>query len=130
MNDMYAENIMDYFKNPRNFGTLGNADIVERGNNPVCGDEIELFVKLNGSKKIEDIKFKGKGCAISQAAVSMLTEFVKGKTLEEAKQITNQDIFDLVGVPLSPIRVKCALLGLKTLELGIQMYEAKQKQGG
>lgn len=126
--DMYAENVMDYYKNPRNHGTIVGADIVEKGNNPLCGDEVEVFIKLNGNKVIERMSFVGKGCAISQAATSMLTELVRGKKLEEAKSITKEEIFELVGVPLSPIRIKCALLGLKTLEQGITLYEEQQKQ--
>jgi len=91
--------------------------------NPVCGDEIHLYVKLNEDGKVEDSGFQGKGCAISQASVSLLTELIEGMTIAEIKELTNEDIKEMLGIPLSPIRFKCAILGLKVLEGGIIKYE-------
>ena len=127
--DMYRENIMDHFKNPRNHGVVNDADIVFADNNPLCGDEIGVTAKLAkdkaGNKIIAEIKFNGKGCAISQASASMLTEQVVGMKLEEVKKMKNEEVIKNLGIPLQPIRVKCALLGFKVLEAGIFLYEGK-----
>src|SRR3989338_6251132 len=127
--DMYRENIMDHFKNPRNHGVVNDADIVFADNNPLCGDEIGVTAKLAkdkaGNKIIAEIKFNGKGCAISQASASMLTEQVVGMKLEEVKKMKNEEVIKTLGIPLQPIRVKCALLGFKVLEAGIFLYEGK-----
>ncbi|MEM4312097.1 MAG: SUF system NifU family Fe-S cluster assembly protein [Nitrososphaerales archaeon] len=124
MSDIYREIILDYYRHPRNQGKIENPDIVARDSNPLCGDDIEIQIKLSKDKKsIEDIKFNGKGCAISQASVSMLTEMVQGLSLEEVKGISKEDIFEALGNPdLGPTRVKCALLGLKVLKLGVYNY--------
>jgi nitrogen fixation NifU-like protein len=122
--DIYRENIIDHYKNPRNFGELKEADIEKSELNPVCGDSIKLFVKLKKGK-IEDVKFKGQGCAISLAAASMLTEELKGKTLEEAKQISKEDVFEMLGVKLGVVRMKCGLLCLNTLKKGIEVMGGK-----
>ncbi len=128
--DMYRENIMDHFKNPRNHGIIENPDIVFSDNNPLCGDEIGVTVKLGrdkaGDNVIAEIKFNGKGCAISQASASMLTEQVSGMKLEDVKKMKNDDVIKNLGIPLQPIRVKCALLGFKVLEAGIFLYEGRK----
>lgn len=115
---MYTAIILDYYRHPRNYGTIRGADIMERDLNPLCGDEIEMHVKLEGSI-IKEIKFSGHGCAISQAAASMLTEMVAGKTLDDARRVSRQDMLDALGIPISPARLKCALLGLKVLKTGV-----------
>lgn len=112
--EMYKENVLDHFKNPRNFGALTDCKI-EKGLNPLCGDQIELFIKINDNK-IEDIKFNGHGCAISQASASLLTEHIKNKDLNEVKQVTEETIKELLGIPISYMRIKCANLSLKTLK--------------
>ena len=131
--DMYRENIMDHFKNPRNHGVVNDADIVFADNNPLCGDEIGVTAKLAkdkaGNKIIAEIKFNGKGCAISQASASMLTEQVVGMKLEEVKKMKNEEVIKNLGIPLQPIRVKCALLGFKVLEAGIFLYEGRKVSG-
>ncbi len=119
---MYRDNIIDHYQNPRNYGRMENPDIRLRELNPVCGDEIEIFVKLN-SARIKEIKFWGKGCAISQAAASILTDEIKGKALREIKEITNERMIELLAIPVSPVRMKCAILALKTLEKGIYNHE-------
>jgi nitrogen fixation NifU-like protein len=120
--DIYREIILDYYRNPRNFGKIESPDIALRESNPLCGDEIEIQVKFDGDK-VKDIKFNGKGCAISQASASMLTEMVMGKSLEEMKKVGKEDILESLGLPnLGPARIKCALLSLKTLKLGVYSY--------
>jgi len=120
--DIYREIILDYYRNPRNFGKIDSPDITIRDSNPLCGDEIEIHVKFDGDK-VKDIKFTGKGCAISQASASMLTEMVMGKSLEDMKKVGKEDILESLGLPnLGPARIKCALLSLKTLKLGVYSY--------
>ncbi len=120
--DIYREIILDYYRNPRNFGKIEGPDISLRESNPLCGDEIEIHVKFDGDK-VKDIKFSGKGCAISQASASMLTEMVMGKSLEDMKKVGKEDILESLGLPnLGPARIKCALLSLKTLKLGVYSY--------
>jgi len=121
--DIYREIILDYYRNPRNFGRLEKFDIHSRDTNPLCGDEIEIQVRVGEGQKIEEIKFTGKGCAISQASASMLTELAKGKELEWVKQLSKEDVFKMLGNPdLGPSRVKCALLGMKVLKTGVYGY--------
>jgi len=121
--DIYRELILDYYRNPRNFGKLEKFDIDARDTNPLCGDEIEIQIRVGEGRKIEEIKFVGKGCAISQASASMLTELAKGKQLEWVKQVGKEDVFKMLGNPdLGPSRVKCALLGMKVLKTGVYGY--------
>jgi nitrogen fixation protein NifU and related proteins len=119
---IYRENIMDHFKNPRNFGTVENPDIKHRELNPLCGDEVEITAKVENGK-VTEIKFSGNGCAISKSATSMLLETLKGKTIEELKSISRDNILDLLAIPIGPVRVKCAMLSLDTLKNGIHIYE-------
>lgn len=120
--DIYREIILDYYRNPRNYGKIDSPDITIRDSNPLCGDEIEIHVKFDGDK-IKDVKFTGKGCAISQASASMLTEMIMGKSLEDVKKVGKEDILESLGLPnLGPARIKCALLSLKTLKLGVYSY--------
>lgn len=119
--DMYADIILDYYRNPRNYGSITDAEIKAKDFNPLCGDEIEINIKVNGSA-IKDIKFCGKGCAISQAAASMLTEMVMGKKLEDITKLGKQDVLDTLSIPISAVRLKCALLSLKVLKMGVYAY--------
>ena len=119
--DIYTETILEYYRHPRNHGTIKDADIVVRDSNPVCGDVVEIYIKVN-QNKIQDIKFSGHGCAISQASTSMLTEMVSGKKLDEVKNLNKDEILGFLGIDLSPVRLKCALLGLKVLKLGVYDY--------
>jgi len=116
--DIYKDIILDYYRNPRNFGDLQEPDVRAKDSNPLCGDIIEMQLKI-GDEKIEDIRFKGKGCAISQASASMLTELVKGKTLNEVKAMGKPDILQMLGIDPGATRIKCALLGLKVLKLAV-----------
>ncbi|MSP12446.1 MAG: SUF system NifU family Fe-S cluster assembly protein [Chloroflexi bacterium] len=118
MEDLYRENILDHFRNPRNFGTLEHPDFSHEEHNPLCGDKLRIDLQVDDDR-VTAVRFSGKGCAISQASASMLTEMVEGKTLEEVKSIDKQDILDALGIPISYVRIKCALLGLKTLKAGV-----------
>lgn len=121
--DIYRELILDYYRNPRNFGRLEKFDINARDTNPLCGDEIEMQIRVGDGQKIDEIKFTGKGCAISQASASMLTELAKGKQLDWVKQVSKEEVFKMLGDPdLGPARVKCALLGMKVLKTGVYGY--------
>lgn len=114
MADLYRENILDHYRNPRNYGTIENADISYEDSNPLCGDRVRIDMRIEDGKIVE-IKFSGRGCAISQASASMLTEMVEGADLDEIRELSAQDILDELGVPISPARVKCALLGWMAL---------------
>jgi len=121
--DIYRELILDYYRHPRNFGKLEKYDITAHDSNPLCGDEIDMQIKVGDGQRIQEIKFSGKGCAISQASASMLTELAKGKPLEWVKDVSKEDIFKMLGNPdLGPSRVKCALLGMKVLKTGVYGY--------
>lgn len=124
--EIYSELILEHYKNPANFGEIKNADMESYEDNTVCGDKIKMQIKLNG-KKIQDIKFSGDGCAISQASADMLADFVKGKSLTEAKKISKEDMFKMLGIKLTVARIKCALLSLKVLKMSLVSY-LKEKQ--
>ncbi len=113
----YREYILDHYKNPRNYGRIEDADISHEENNPLCGDVVGMDFHLRDGL-IEDVKFHGRGCAISQASASLLTERLKGISLEEARQIGKEDVLDELGIEISPARLKCALLPLKVLKVG------------
>ncbi len=123
MEDLYRDNLLDHYENPRHHGTLEGADISHEESNPLCGDRIHIDVKLTEDRKgIAEIAFSGDGCIISQASASMLMEEVAGKTLEDVQELERQDVLDMIGVPLTAARVKCAVLGLKVLKAGIYGY--------
>jgi nitrogen fixation protein NifU and related proteins len=118
MESLYREVILDHYKNPRGHGVIEGADVEAEGMNPLCGDEVSIFVSFDG-ERIDDVKFRGRGCAISQAATSMLMEMVKGKDAAEVATMSRDELLDEVGIPLTPIRLKCALLGLGVLKLAL-----------
>ena len=115
MDDMYRDYILDHYKNPRNSGELAGATNTYHDTNPLCGDEITMSLLIDDDV-VKDVRFAGRGCAISQASASILTEEIKGKTLDEVKAIDRQHVLENLGIQISPARVKCALLGLKTLK--------------
>jgi nitrogen fixation NifU-like protein len=120
VDDMYREVILDHYKNPRGHGVIEDADAHAEGVNPLCGDEVSIFVQFGADgDTIEDVKFSGRGCAISQASTSMLMEMVKGRTATEIAQLPKEDLLEEVGIPLTPIRLKCALLGLGVLKIAL-----------
>lgn len=118
---MYADTILDYYRNPRNFGKLKDADIEAKDSNPLCGDVIEISIRLKGDS-VGDIKFSGHGCAISQAAAGMLTELAAGKKLKYLAKLGKQDVLGMLAIPISHVRIKCALLPLKVLKMGVYSH--------
>lgn len=118
MSDIYREIILDHHKNPRHKGTLDPNDFTYEDVNPLCGDEIRIDVRLKDNR-VDEIAFSGRGCAISQASASILTEMVDGMTIDEVKAFTKDDLLEELGIPFSPARLKCALLSLKVLKAGL-----------
>ncbi|MCB8943339.1 MAG: iron-sulfur cluster assembly scaffold protein [Ardenticatenaceae bacterium] len=114
----YREQIIDLYENPLNYGELATADFSYEEDNPLCGDVVRIDVKLDENGRVAQVAWSGEGCAISQAAASLLTEEIKGKTLAEIKEFPKEKVLDLIGIPLSMARVKCALLSLKVLKAG------------
>ena len=121
MDQMYHENILDHYKHPHNFGELKDASVHHHEHNPLCGDTLDLYLVIKGGKIVE-VKYTGKGCAISQASASMLTDEIKGKTLSEIERMSKENILEMLGITLSPIRLKCALLSLDTVKNSIHIY--------
>ncbi|MEM2210837.1 MAG: SUF system NifU family Fe-S cluster assembly protein [Nitrososphaerales archaeon] len=120
---IYREKVIDHYKNPRNFGKLDNPDIEVKESNPLCGDDIELYIKLNTNGSVADVKFSGKGCALSIAAASVLTEIISGKKLKELKRLNKKDIIKALDLPdPGPTRIECLLLPIKALKLGLTEY--------
>jgi nitrogen fixation NifU-like protein len=118
--DMYREVILDHYKNPHGYGLIEDADAHAKGQNPLCGDEVTISVKFAADgETIENIGFEGRGCAISQAATSMLTDIVKGRTATQVAQLPKEELLDEIGIPLTPIRLKCAILGLGVLKVAL-----------
>ncbi len=117
---LYREVILDHYKNPRGHGVIEGADAHAEGQNPLCGDEVTISVRFAADgETIEDVGFEGRGCAISQAATSMLTELVKGRKASEVAELPKEELLDEIGIPLTPIRLKCAILGLGVLKVAL-----------
>jgi nitrogen fixation NifU-like protein len=117
---LYREVILDHYTNPRGHGTIDDPDVSAEGQNPLCGDEVSIYLSFEpGSDIIEEVKFSGRGCAISQAATSMLMEMVQGRAASEVASLTKDDLLEELGIPLTPVRLKCAILGLTTLKLAL-----------
>jgi nitrogen fixation NifU-like protein len=123
MQDMYRENILDHGMHPRHRGVLDPANVDYEANNPLCGDRLRLTLRVDENNRVTEIGWDGEGCAISQASASMLGEEILGKTLDEIHAIDKQEIFDLLGIPIGMNRVKCALLSLKVLKVGLYGLE-------
>ena len=117
MEDLYRDQIIDHYQNPRNHGALEHPDISYEEDNPVCGDHIRIDLKVENGI-VTDARFNGHGCSISQASASMLTEDIIGKSLADVRQIGKEQVLELLGIPLGPVRLKCALLSLKVLKAG------------
>ncbi len=116
--DIYREQIIDLYEHPLNFGELAQPDFSYEEDNPLCGDVIRIDIRLDAEDRVADVAWSGEGCAISQASASLLTEEIKGLTLNEVKAFSKEKLLEMIGVPLSMARVKCALLSLKVLKAG------------
>ncbi len=128
MDDLYREQIIDRYKSPRKRGLLDPHDYSYEDDNPLCGDRIRIDVRVDGGGKVTEAAFSGTGCAISQASADLLTESIVGKTLDEVKALSKQDILDLLGIELGPVRLKCALLSLKVLKAGVYGIESLEEE--
>ncbi len=122
MDSFYRDLILDHYKNPQNFGKINNPSASYKLHNSACGDVIQIYI-LAKDKKIENIKFKGEGCAISIASASLLTEHVLGKNIDEILKMNKDDILKLLGVTLTPTRLKCALLSLEVLHKAVHLLQ-------
>ena len=119
MDDFYREEILEHYTHPHNYGTIEDADISHTENNPLCGDQIRFDLQLDeDGQTVKDVRFSAVGCAISKASASMLTDLIIGKTLDEIRTLTNDDVIDELGIDLGPVRLKCALLPLKVVKVG------------
>jgi nitrogen fixation NifU-like protein len=116
VDDLYRENILEHYKRPRNFGRPEDFDLEFADSNPFCGDEQHVFISLGDDGRVSGVRFEGKGCAISTAATSMLSEELAGRTREELLRLDKQFVLDLLGIDISATRIKCALLGLKVIK--------------
>ena len=116
---LYREVILDHYRNPRSHGLIEQPDAIAEGQNPLCGDEVSVTVRFGEDDRIEQIGFEGRGCAISQAATSMLTEIVVGRTAQDVAAMPKEELLEEIGIPLTPVRLKCALLGLGVLKVAL-----------
>ncbi len=116
------ELILDHARHPRHQKALEHPNASAEGQNPLCGDELQIDLRIDDDGTIADIHFHGQGCSISQAATSMLTEIVVGKSVEEAAALEGDDVTGLIGIPLSPVRLKCALLGLGVMKVALHRH--------
>ena len=116
--DLYREQILEHYKNPHHFGELRDADITQEGDNPLCGDVVTLYLKMDDGH-LKDVRFRGRGCAISQASASILTDLIVGKPLAELKSFPTQELLDELGIQISPARMKCATLAVNTLRVAL-----------
>lgn len=124
--DIYAENILDHNKNPRHHGKLDNASVAFKGSNPLCGDKIEVELKVDDEGVITDAAFLGAGCAISRASTSMLMDEIIGKPLSYIDELTSEKVFEIMGIPLTGTRIKCALLSLDVIKRAAEKYALDQ----
>ncbi len=120
MDDFYREEILEHYTHPHHYGTLENPDISYEDDNPLCGDRVRFDIRLaDDGRTVADVRFSGVGCAISKASASMLTDMVLGKTLDEVRELTKEDVLAELGIDLGPVRLKCALLPLKVVKAGV-----------
>ena len=120
MDDYYREYILDHYRNPRNYGTLTNPTAHAEDSNPLCGDQLAMDLVVDGDR-VSEVRFKGRGCAISQASASMLSEMIEGKTVKEVVQLGKDDVLEALGISISPARTKCAFLALRVLHRSLAL---------
>ncbi len=125
----YIEFILDHYNNPRNQGELDDPDILVNGGNPGCGDVVTMYVKVDESDRVTDVKFEGKGCTISMAGASIITEMIKGKTLKEIEEMPYTPLIDQMGEDVVKSRLRCATLGVDTLKGGAREYPSRKATG-
>ncbi len=119
MDDFYREEILEHYTHPHNYGTMENPDITHEEDNPLCGDRIRFDIQLDeDGETVKDVRFSAVGCAISKASASMLSDLLIGQTLDEIKELSNEDVVEELGIDLGPVRLKCALLPLKVVKVG------------
>lgn len=118
MEDLYREVIIDHYKNPQYRGKLEPNDISFEDDNPLCGDHIRIDLRLDDDERVTEVRYDGHGCAISQASADLLVESIIGKSVEDIKRLSKDDVLELLGIELGPVRLKCALLSLKVLKAG------------
>lgn len=122
MDDLYREFILEHYRNPQNYGTLEHPSFEAEGQNPLCGDQLQVQVEVDDDKRITAVRFTGEGCAISQASMSLLSEEIIGKSLDDIVEMNKDSVLELVGIDLTPARLKCALLGLVVVKMGMHEY--------
>jgi nitrogen fixation NifU-like protein len=128
MDSLYRDEILEHYRRPHNFGTLEQPDVSYEGSNPLCGDRITLMLDLDDSGHVSDVAFTGRGCAISQASASLLTDTLRGRATEDLLHLGKDDVLELLGIEISPARLKCALLSLDTLQRALsERTEAAQE---
>ena len=125
----YREYILEHYRNPRNYGKLENPDIHAEDSNPLCGDQLGMDLMVEGDL-VKEVRFQGRGCAISQSAASMLSEMIEGKSVAEVRALGKEDVLDALGVPISPARTKCAFLSLRVLHRGLAMAGLETAEEG
>ncbi len=130
MDDLYREFILEHYRNPQNYGTLEAPTFEAEGQNPLCGDELHVQVEVDDEDRITQVRFTGQGCAISQASMSILSEELPGKTLDEVAAMSREDVTELVGIELTPVRLKCALLGLVVVKMGMHEHAGTTAPAG
>jgi nitrogen fixation NifU-like protein len=124
MDDLYRDEILEHYRRPHNFGTLPEPDATYEGANPLCGDRITLMLDFDAEGRVSDVAFTGRGCAISQASASMLTDEIRGRSLADVTALQGKDVLELLGIEISPARLKCALLSLDTLQHAVAERDA------
>ena len=130
MDDLYREYILEHYRNPQNYGTLDAPSFEAEGQNPLCGDERHVQGAVDADDRVSGGKFTGQGCAISQASISILSDELIGKTLDEVAAMNREDIVELIGIDLTPVRLKCALLGLVVVKMGMHEHAGTAAPAG
>ena len=130
IDQIYQENILDHYKNPRNVGIIGNATVRHHEKNPLCGDELDVYLMIDDDKNVADVKIQARGCAISTASASMMTDRIKGRNISEITKLKKDNILEMLGIPISAARLKCALLSMDTFKNAIVIFEKYIKEPG
>ncbi len=127
--DYYREYILDHYRNPRNYGKLDQPDVHSEDSNPLCGDQLSMDLQLEDNR-VKSVRFQGRGCAISQASASMLSEMIEGKTVQEVVALNKSSVLDELGISISPARTKCAFLSLRVLHRGLAIAGLEKPEDG